>query len=95
MGWLVWLAAGMFIFILSTCSFALAVILKAHEYRNPNDSISFWTNYRSNSTELMHSFEGHAFCLALAWNCAVLLASMAIVAVKTFRQRSPHMLLGM
>ncbi|ODM98360.1 hypothetical protein Ocin01_08301 [Orchesella cincta] len=95
MGWLVWLAAGMFIFILSTLSFGLAVILKAHEYRNPKDSVSFWTNYRFNSSELIHNVEGHAFCSALAWNCAVLLASMAIVAAKTFRQRAPHILLGM
>lgn len=96
MGWLIWIAAAMCIFILSTLSFALAVMLKAHEYRDPQESISFWNNYLI--SEVTHNFEGHAFCSALACNAAFILASIAAVAGTVFRQNHherPHLLLGM
>ncbi|CAL8103278.1 unnamed protein product [Orchesella dallaii] len=92
---------GIVIGVIQTIALVISLLMDSskwqyvHEYRNPKDSVSFWRKYQTNPSELMHSFEGHAFCSTLAWNCAVFLASIAIMAAKTFRQRSPHMLLGM
>jgi len=108
LGWLIWLTAAVIIFTLSSLTFGLAVMLKAHEVRDPHDSISFWIKYREGSggggssekVTRVWNYEGHAFCSGLAINSVWVLVTMAVIAGNVFGggggiRDKPHLLLAM